>query len=548
MKRRKFLQSSAAAGTVALLGSCGQEPFLSGRKDDRYIDAEDLEPGSLIEGDICIVGAGAAGICMALELAGSGLQVILLEAGGMRYEPESQEQYRGEIVGESYFPLEAARLRYFGGTTGHWSGFCAPFDEIDFENREWVPDSTWPIDLDDLHPYYARAHGPLELGPYEYGVDYWTAQKAGLNRLPFGANFWSKMWQFSAPIRMGVTHREALLSASNIHIYTHATVCEVNANESVSAVESLRIRTLAGDEHTARAKHYILACGAIQNARLLLASNSRAIHGIGNDGDLVGRYFMEHIEVPGANVIFNAPQSLRLYTAPPRKTGAATPARAEIALSGEIQRRERVLNGTAQIQGGRWSTSPKSTFQYETPEWLERRRREEERGRGPEDRNPPPPMDPRREFRLKTRQEQAPNPESRVMLSDDRDALGMPRVKLQWKLTELDQQSIRRFYELLGEELERTGLGRLELTDWLVDGDDSDWPNFLSGGWHHMGTTKMHDDPKQGVVDANCRVHGVENLHIAGSAAFSTAGAANPTLTLVALSIRLADRVKSLVV
>ena len=133
------------------------------------------------------------------------------------------------------------------------------------------------------------------------------------------------------------------------------------------------------------------------------------------------------------------------------------------------------------------------------------------------------------------------------MLSDEKDLLGMPRVKLQWRLSEIDQYSIRRFYELLGEELQRTGLGRLELTEWLVDGNDQDWPEFLSGGWHHMGTAKMHDDPKQGVVDANCRVHGIENLHIAGSAAFSSAGAPNPTLTLVALSIRLIDRVKTLV-
>ncbi|MGI9262349.1 MAG: FAD-dependent oxidoreductase, partial [Woeseiaceae bacterium] len=137
MKRRKFLQSSAAAGTVAFLGGCGEESILGVGNDERYTDAEDLEPGSLIVGDICIVGAGAAGISMALELAGSGLQVILLEAGGMRYEPDSQEQYRGENIGEPYFPLEAARLRYFGGTTGHWAGLCSPFDEIDFQVRDW---------------------------------------------------------------------------------------------------------------------------------------------------------------------------------------------------------------------------------------------------------------------------------------------------------------------------------------------------------------------------------------------------------------------------
>ena len=539
-----------AAGAFALpgaglIGACSPEPGQEATVAGRFTDASDLDNGTLIEGDICIVGAGAAGISMALDWIGSGYKVVLLEAGGFTYDPVSQEQYRGEIVGEPYFPLQAARLRQFGGTTGHWAGFCAPFDPIDFEDRDWVADSTWPIGLDELHPYYERAHVPLELGPYEYGADFWEARTPNYQRLPLGDGFWPKMWQFSPPVRFATAHREAILAADNIDLYTHATVCEIVTNGNVSAVESLTVRTLGRQEHKVKAKHYVLACGAIQNARLLLASNRQAPQGVGNDNDLVGRFFMEHIEVPGANIELSAPNALNMYASMPRISGAETLARAEIALTGDLQRRHRILNGTASLSRGQWGGEIKSTFQTFTPELMERVRKLEEAGQ-PSRGAPPAPV-ARRQFRLMTRQEQAPNPDSRVTLSAEPDQLGVPRVKLDWQLTELDQRSIRRFYELLASEFERTGLGSVSLADWLVDGDDKDWPTFLSGGWHHMGTTKMHDDPRHGVVDAHCRVHGLENLHIAGSGCFSTAGAPNPTLTLAALTLRLSDRIKSLV-
>jgi choline dehydrogenase-like flavoprotein len=143
-----------------------------------------------------------------------------------------------------------------------------------------------------------------------------------------------------------------------------------------------------------------------------------------------------------------------------------------------------------------------------------------------------------------TRQEQAPNPDSRVTLDRERDALGMPRVRLDWRLTNLDRRSFGVFYDVLGRELGRSGAGRVQMRDW-VRADGPSWPATLSGGWHHMGTTRMHADPKQGVVDANCRVHGLRNLYVAGAAVYPTAGAVNPTLTLVALSLRLSDHLKA---
>jgi choline dehydrogenase-like flavoprotein len=514
-----------------------------------HTDARTLQSGTVLEGDICIVGAGAAGISIALELVNSPLKVLLLEGGGFDFDPKMQELYRGEIVGQPYYPLEAAALHYFGGTTGHWAGFCSTYDGIDFEKRAWVPHSGWPIRRQDLDPFYARAHRVLELGPYKYDAADWKNSDAERTALPVDPDIaWTKMWHFS-PTRFGIKYRDAIVNASNVHLYTYANVCEVEANEGLTAVQGVRIRTLESKEYRARARSYILACHTIQNARLLLASNRQARTGLGNANDLVGRYFMEHLEMPGGELVLAKPQTTKtkIYAL---DFAQRTP-RGELALSAGQQQEHRILNGTASLEPGNPGAQNFSTFQFFDTALLAARRAWDKGGRkGP---SPiavkrgaaaGPPQSMPRFFHLKTRQEQAPNPDSRVTLSAENDALGVPRARLDWRLTELDKRSIRTYYRLLGQEMGRTGTGRVQIRDWLLS-DDRTWPSFLSGGWHHMGTTRMHNDPKQGVVDSDCRVHGLRNLYIAGASVYPTAGAANPTLTLVALALRLADHLKT---
>jgi len=510
-----------------------------------HIDARTLPNGSVLEADLCIVGAGAAGISMALEWIGSPRTVLLLEGGGLEYEPAMQDLYRGEIVGLPYYPLQAARLHYFGGTTGHWAGFCSTLDPIDFDQRDWVPHSGWPLRRAELDPFYARAQPLLELGPYEYAAGDWQRRDPTLVPLPLDPRvMWTKMWQFSPPTRFGARYRDAVIGARNVHLYTHANVCELEAHESLGAVEGLRVRTLDGKEHRARARYYVLACCSIQNARLLLASNRRTPTGLGNAHDLVGRFFMEHIEIPGGHLAL-APSgavSTKMYAL----EFGQTKARGELALSAAVQRERRILNGTVSLEPGAPGEVAKSTFQWGTPERLAALRKWQANGKvgPPPDGLPEPaPAGAPRFFHLVTRQEQAPNADSRVMLSTERDALDMPRAKLAWRLTELDRRSFRVFYEVMGRELGRSGVGRVQLLDW-VRRDDGTWPGTLSGGWHHMGTTRMHDNPRRGVVDATCRVHGLDNLYVAGASVYPTGGAANPTLTLVALSLRLSDHLK----
>ena len=511
-----------------------------------HTDARTLDNGRTLEADLCIVGAGAAGISVAREWIGAQKTVLLLEGGGFEYDARMQDLYRGENVGLPYFPLHAARLHYFGGTTGHWAGFCSTFDDIDFAPRSWVPHSGWPITRASLDPYYARAHRVLELGPYDYDVARWQRRDPSLVPLPRDARtVWTKMWQFSPPTRMGTRYRDEIVRARNVHLLTHANVCELETNESASAVSGLRIRTLEGKELRARARHYVLACSTIQNARLLLASNARAAAGLGNAHDLVGRYFMEHLEMPSGELVFTGAQvpSWKIF----EFVWGQTKASGELALSDTMQREGRLLNATVSPRPATPGQVPRSTFQNHPPERMEARRRAVREGR-----TVPPPVEPQpataegpRVFELHTRQEQAPNPASRVTIARERDALGVPRARLDWRLTALDRRSFRAFYEVLGRELGRAGVGRVRMLDWVTSPDDAPWPSTLGGGWHHMGTTRMHPDPKQGVVDVNCLVHGVANLSVAGDAVFPTSGSANPTLTLVALSLRLSDHLRT---
>jgi choline dehydrogenase-like flavoprotein len=510
-----------------------------------HTDARTLPNDTLIEGDVCIVGAGAAGISLALEWVGTRHRVILLEGGGFDFEPALQDRYRGAIVGQPYFPLDRARLHFFGGTTNHWAGFCAPYDPIDFETREWVPYSGWPMSRATLDPYYARAQQIVELGPYEYELPYWAARDAELRELPLDpATVWTKMWQFSPPTRFGIRYRDAVLNSTNVHLFTYANVCDIELTDDATAVAQLHTRSVGEGRQRVRAQHYVLACGSIQNARLLLASNRQTSAGVGNAHDLVGRYFMEHLELPAAELVMARAESHKLYAL----NWGHTRARGELALTPAAQRRLRVLNATFELQPGAASGELRSTFQEFPPELLDQFMERERRvASGEIERSPPPVVESSAErwFTLRTRSEQAPNPQSRVRLARDTDALGMPRVELDWQLTELDKRSIRRLCEALGREFGRAGLGRVRILDWLIDGDDARWPPFLSGGWHHMGTTRMHENPRQGVVDADCRVHGVANLHVAGASVFPTGGAANPTLTLIALTLRLSEHLKT---
>lgn len=503
-----------------------------------HIDARNAENNTLIEGDVCIIGAGAAGITIAMEWLNSPYKIILLEGGGFSYDDRVQELYDGKTTGQRYYPLKACRLHYFGGTTGHWAGFCSTFDSIDFKKRDWVPESGWPISRNDLDSFYERAQKNLDLGPYNYSLPYWQKTHPLFKPLlPNDNVVWNKIWQFSPPTRFGEKYHDPIVNAKNVHLYTYANVTDIAANEITSHIKEVTVKNYAGKQHKVRAKLFVLACCAIQNARILLASNKQNPKGLANDNDLVGRNFMEHIEINSGELWLAKPNPLHLY----HLDFGITKVRSELAITEEEQFKNRILNGTvslSNLSAARRTKPMIDLFNSDDPrksmENLQNEDRQESKAAN----------DKNRSYELFTRIEQAPNPDSRITLESEKDSLGVPRATLHWGLTPLEKRSIRKIHELLGQQVGAAGVARVKMLDYLEDEEDNSWPSFTGGGWHHMGTTRMSDDPKKGVVNANCKVHGINNLFIAGSSCFATAGAANPTLTLTALSLRLSDHLK----
>ena len=431
----------------------------------------------------------------------------------------------------------------FGGTTGHWGGLCTPFDPLDFKVRPWVPHSGWPIDLDDLHPYYEKAHKPLELGPYHYTMEYWRGVYPDMTPFPLNDQaIWSKMWQFSPPTRFGKKYKESLEKSENIHLYTYANCMDIEADNGINSVKQIRIGNREGKTHRVRAKYFVLACGAIQNARLLLSSNKQTNRGLGNEHDVVGRYFMEHLEIKSAELWLSKPYSTHLYGFRSHKRIP----RAEIAITEKVQEENQMLNGTTSLtylpvaneQGALidlWENEdPRLAYDHFIKNFRGAR----------ENYDKATESGHHRAYELYTRMEQAPNPNSRISIDREKDSLGVHRAKLHWELTALDMSSIRKLYEIIGKEVGMSGVGRVKFDEFLWAEKSKQVPDTMGGGWHHMGTTRMSDDPKKGVVDKNCKVYGISNLFVAGSACFSTAGAPNPTLTLVALTLRLSDHLR----
>ena len=505
------------------------------------IDTRTLDDGSRIDADLAIIGAGPAGITVARAFAGSPRQICLIESGGLTLDAETQSLYEGESAGIEY-PLAKTRLRYLGGSSNHWGGFCRPLDPIDFEARDWVPLSGWPFGREALDPYWEIASETVETAPARYeDQDYW-ARKTGEPMVEWRAGrYVTRFFQYSPPTRFGERYRPELEQADNVRVLLHANVTNIAAVPSAAAVDHLQVRTLTGRSCTVRARHYVLATGGIENARLLLLSNDVVPAGLGNQNDMVGRCFMEHPHLGGfADIVIADPGRMPpIYRDRIRIDGRD--ARVSYVPHPDYLRRERRLSAsfTMSISGElRMDQATDDDTSDAQREMLLAARPFLTTG-GQRQRTDDPDLAGVR-MGIGCACEQAPNLDSRVLLAEETDALGLRRTRLDWRLTEQDRRSLVANIEALGRELAATGIGRMR----LLLPDDGLWERKVGGGSHHMGTTRISDDPKRGVVDRNCRVHGIDNLYVAGSSVFATSGSANPTLNIVALAHRLADHLK----
>jgi choline dehydrogenase-like flavoprotein len=534
-----------------------------------FIDARTVVSGAQVEADLCIIGAGASGITLSQEFIDTPVQVCVLESGGLDFDALTQTLYQGSNVGLPYFDLDVCQIRYFGGNTNAWGGWCRPLDPIDFAQRPWVENSGWPIAAASLQPYYRKAHALCQLRSDDYDPDRAAAEigHARAQLLPFDpALIETSMYRFSAPTRFGQVYREALRQADNVRCYLNANVLRIATTEDAGAVTHVAVGCLSGTRFCVRAKHFVLAAGGIENTRLLLLSNDVVPGGLGNQHDLLGRYFMEHPHTKRRLIATRRTMPSGLYGLSFREQALS----ARLALPPALQEREGLLNYSGNIHP--------IYFAHETRGWLafrkfvlsiSRSRRTDPYIRfppyGPKGLTLQQVIDVIRQldkvtaaavlqlfqpsrfisgYVLESKSEQAPNPESHVRLDPvKRDAFGLSRVKLDWRMLSIDRRTVIRAEEIIEGELGRLGIGRLAP---LAPSEIEGWPANLEGGWHQIGTTRMHEDPRRGVVDPDGKLHGVANLFVAGSSVFPTAGAAPPTLTIVALALRLADRLKQI--
>jgi choline dehydrogenase-like flavoprotein len=545
-----------------------------------FVDARSLPVDQVIETEVCIVGSGPAGITLAREFIGQKTKVCVVESGGLDVDPQNQALSEGFTVGDPFLTIRDTRHRQFGGNSNIWSIKMGngqigvryvPLDEIDFEQRDWIPHSGWPFDRSHLDPFYERAQSVCQAGPFAYQPENWEDEQ--VNRLPLNEKqVVTKMFHFGARNAFSHKYREELKEADNITVYLNANVVEIETNDSVNTATRLRVACLRENKFWISAKIFILATGGLENARILLMSNRQQTAGLGNGHDVVGRFFMDHpiieggIFIPSDRNLFNktALYDLRLVK--------DTSVLGYLAPSKEIMQREHLVNLCAVF-------FPRpSRRQWKAVESFKAMAESLVKGQVPEQIWPnllnviggldyvtlasylaatkhqsllhafgrggwsELPNNQRRfqSYQVVHMVEQVPNPANRVVLSQERDALGCQKIELHWRWDNENGRRLGRAQEIIAEEL-----ARCELGEWQLNRQDG-LPKLAvpSGIAHHMGTTRMHVDPKQGVVDPNCRVHGVSNLFIAGSSVFPTAGYANPTLTIVALSIRLAEQIK----
>lgn len=540
--------------------------------------AHQVPRGTTLQADVCVVGAGAAGIPLALSLSGRGLSVLLLEAGERSQDAKAQAHYQGEVADERmHSPLHRYRLRGLGGSTSLWGGRCMPYDPIDFEERAWVPHSGWPISYDGLQPWYAQANAWAEAGRFAY-----DARTALPSAPPMFAGFDSAivrthgLERFSCPTDFGKRYRKRLEVARDVRVLTGAHCTAIRLDDAGASVRTLEVATLAGNRFQVSARAVVLASGGLETARLMLHSSDVVPQGVGNQHDVVGRYYQCHIagnvgtltihghvnnvrhgyEVAPDGVycrrrlqidpvqqrrhgLMNAVARLHFpkITDPSHRSGVLSGlVLAKNLISYEYGKR---LRESQPMDGEVWARhvlnvlrDPLDTAAFLT-HWVRRRTLAQRKFPSVILRNRT------NRFSLEVQGEQQPLASSRVQLVERPDALGMRQLRVDWRYCLADIESVARTLDLVGAELARTGVGRYE---YDRDRLEEDLMRYGAYGGHHIGTARMGANPKNSVVDADCKVHSVGNLYVAGSAVFPTSSQANPTLTIVALSLRLADR------
>lgn len=544
------------------------------------IDATSLPDGHIVRTDVCVIGGGPAGLTLARELAGGSLDVAVLESGATDPEQtpaEIRTQIDGTVAGVAYPPLDTVRGQGLGGTTPMWVEIgqslgvrLRPLESSDFERREWLPHSGWPFGRAALDPFYRRAEDAFGIGRFAPDV---AQQSPDGATCPLAVgDLVSNEFRFARRRSLHEAQRRVLDSARNVTVYTFATVSELDCGDTDHTVRRAHVRTAPGHGFVVEARWFVLAAGGIDNARMLLLSNRTHPAGIGNDHDVVGRYFADHPGHKDTTLVLNDPGLLSRLSAYDIADRDGVGIIRAVSVDTEQLEREQIMHSWTVVRpriSDRFlnaiSAARDVTAALRPPRDLAALPRRAVRHAGALFRGiepfaralasgtrthviPPgwssrPPTASLYEPGLLTLEstfEQAPDPGSRITLGAGVDRLGMRLPHLDYRWNDLDLQTVRRTTEIIAKAVAGAGIGTIR----MEAGTDFPDPTKLSSAHHPLGTTRMHQDPRHGVVDADCRVHGISNLSVTGSSTFPTGGSANPTLTIVALAIRLADHLK----
>jgi choline dehydrogenase-like flavoprotein len=552
-----------------------------GRRSMMLFESTTHVPDDSLQFDVCIVGSGPAGITLAREISRAGLRVCLLESGGYKSGGKIQSLNAGVVDSTHGYREEVlrdGRCRQFGGTANLWNhrirGESAqhiryvPLDEIDFEQRDWLPESGWPFSRREIEAFYQCARQVCGVKNFDWqSVISEIGTKSGL--------VWQTEKIESVASQFGLSetflerYRRELVCDQRVNVILHAVLLKFEMDPLSRAITAGKVGTPDGRKLRIRARAFVLAAGGLENARILLLQDDLQCGGLGNQHDMVGRCFMDHPSITlGTLIPFSSTLFGRAGFYDQHDVGGHA-IMGILHIRPDVMRREKLLNLCAVLVPhfkNLRANSPAILHQlaWRGPRLLRRLLSAEHRSTPRAGRQPPRSLRQRLleeyyseghcgwsrltrpegrfdKFCVRSLVEQSPDRSNRVMLQDQTDAFGQRKMKVLWHWNEPDLRSIRKAQQIFREELAAADIG----TFVPVDGTVGMQPQRFDSPHHFLGTTRMHDNPRNGVVNADCRVHGVPNLFIAGSSVFPTGGYANPTLTIVALALRLATHLQS---
>ncbi len=485
-------------------------------------DILDVGEQTNLRGQVIVVGSGIAGAEVATHLARNGREVILLESGRGQFDPSIQALNDVTFLGKPhrkldpdayyhrYLPPElrgVSRVRQFGGTSNVWTGKWKYLEPSDFDGRDWVANSGWPISFNDLLPYYRSAAKDYGFGDLEAEVMRPEIREFRAKLAEYGLKMSSFYWE-EKPTRTAIRFGDEMRRSENLHVVLGATATELRLDDSGQRVTAVACRSLEGRELIVQGDVIILAMGAFETARLLLASDRQLPGGIGNAHDFVGRFYTDH---------------------PKHHTGTLWPGQLTKQYAHEMQYKPKPRFCVC------FALDEATQQKYELLEHVLYLKPIYEK------KMPPVPGRPTCRdgnglvvaYRVKFVTEQVPQKDSRLTLGTELDALGQRKLEVNWCFTEHDQSSLPKIVELLTHRVEEAGLGTIDF------GEDPPSLETMTDAAHQMGTTRMASRPEEGVVDTNCRVFGTDNLYVASSAVFPTGPSYSPTFTILALARRL---------